>query len=95
MGDAAELLLEGVLCVGCSTPLLGPSPAGFPEYCSEACALEHGVVPDEDDDDDWDEIEDDEPLEDDEFDDWDEEDEEEEDDIEEEDDGRDDDFYSW
>ena len=45
MGEIAEMMLDGTLCECCGVALLeGPDdePAGFPSYCSLACATARG-----------------------------------------------------
>lgn len=43
MGDAADMLLNGVLCEACGVFLDGEEP-GFPRYCSRDCAEDRGAV---------------------------------------------------
>jgi hypothetical protein len=45
-GEIAEMMLDGTLCAVCGVALVESAddePAGFPQYCSEQCARDHGV----------------------------------------------------
>lgn len=46
MGEIAEMMLDGILYAGCGEAIItdeDTEPAGFPQYCSEACAANCGV----------------------------------------------------
>lgn len=53
MGDIAEAMLDGTLCEGCGVFIDDGPAAGFPRYCSAACAPD-GVLVEEGDDEDYD-----------------------------------------
>lgn len=42
MGEIADMMLDGTLCEGCGEYI--GSDAGFPQYCSRACAAGRGMA---------------------------------------------------
>jgi hypothetical protein len=45
MGDAAEMLLEGMLCEGCGEFFdYSFEEKGHPDYCSPQCAIDRGAT---------------------------------------------------
>ena len=44
MGEIAEMMLDGTLCEACGCYMDDDGAAGFPRYCSEACARGRGML---------------------------------------------------